>query len=251
MSQVLAGLDEDYTPIVVQINSRDSISWHELQSTLMTYESRLEHLNAVKNNMVLVNLSQVSANFVHKSNTNFGGRNSNSMGRSRGRRSRQIGEKGPCQICGMNNHSIERCFNRYDERYMGTKPNRQYQNNRLGPAVVVTLPSIVVDPAWYVDSGASNHVTAVKENLIEAREYNGKESLAVGNGNELQISHVGTKHLKTLNHKSLILSNTLLVPSIKKNLVTVSQLTSDKSVFMKFHSDSCAIKDKQTQKLLL
>ncbi|CAI9782539.1 unnamed protein product [Fraxinus pennsylvanica] len=53
VTQVLAGLDKDYTPIVVQINSRESISWHQLQSVLMIYESRIEYLNAVKNNLAL------------------------------------------------------------------------------------------------------------------------------------------------------------------------------------------------------
>ncbi|KAL2453202.1 Glutamate receptor [Abeliophyllum distichum] len=41
VTQVLAGLDEEYTPIIVQVNCRDQVSWHELSSTLMTFEIRL------------------------------------------------------------------------------------------------------------------------------------------------------------------------------------------------------------------
>ncbi|CAI9776440.1 unnamed protein product [Fraxinus pennsylvanica] len=81
VTQVLDGLDEEYTPIVVRINSRESISWHELQSVLMTYESLIEHLNAVKNSLASVYLSQASANFVLRSSFNIGSR-SNFGGKS-------------------------------------------------------------------------------------------------------------------------------------------------------------------------
>ncbi|KAL2475265.1 Uncharacterized protein Adt_36001 [Abeliophyllum distichum] len=60
VTQVLAGLDEEYIPIVVQINSRDQVSWHELSYTLMTFESRLEYLNQVRSNFGSINLLQVN-----------------------------------------------------------------------------------------------------------------------------------------------------------------------------------------------
>ncbi|KAL2480057.1 Uncharacterized protein Adt_33023 [Abeliophyllum distichum] len=65
-TQVLAGLDEEYTPIVVQINSRDSISWRELQSTLMTFESWLEYLNAVKTDVAGINIIHALVNFTQR-----------------------------------------------------------------------------------------------------------------------------------------------------------------------------------------
>lgn len=61
-TQVLADLDEDYTPIVVLVNSKDHISWGELQSTLMTYENRLEHLNLIRNEMAGISIDQTLAN---------------------------------------------------------------------------------------------------------------------------------------------------------------------------------------------
>ncbi|KAL2475531.1 Uncharacterized protein Adt_36267 [Abeliophyllum distichum] len=57
VNQVLAGLDEEYTPIVMQVNSRDQVSWHELSSTLMTFESRLEYLSQVRNSFGSINLT--------------------------------------------------------------------------------------------------------------------------------------------------------------------------------------------------
>lgn len=64
VQQVLIGLDEECTPIVVQINNNESISLYELQSLLITYEKRFEHLNAVKSGLASVNLNQDSINLV-------------------------------------------------------------------------------------------------------------------------------------------------------------------------------------------
>ncbi|KAL2465925.1 Uncharacterized protein Adt_41776 [Abeliophyllum distichum] len=66
VTQVLAGLHEEYTHIVVQNNSRDSISWYGLQSVLMTYKSRLEHLSIVRNNLSSINLTHASVNYVQR-----------------------------------------------------------------------------------------------------------------------------------------------------------------------------------------
>lgn len=117
----------------------------------------------------------------------------------------------------MNNHSADKCFNRYDERYMGTKPIQQYQNNISVPAALVATSSTITDPVWFADSGASHHATVEPGNLAEAHKYGGKEKLTVGNGNKHLISHVGTNHLSALNNKPLFLNNVLLVPSVKKN----------------------------------
>ncbi|KAL5546518.1 hypothetical protein UlMin_006205 [Ulmus minor] len=69
ITQVLAGLDEEYTPIVVQLTSKDPITWEELQSTLMTYESRMEQLNAARLSLAAANTSQASANFANRSSS--------------------------------------------------------------------------------------------------------------------------------------------------------------------------------------
>ncbi|KAL2542740.1 Uncharacterized protein Adt_03718 [Abeliophyllum distichum] len=66
VTQVLAGLDEKYTLIVVELNSRESISYGEFQNTLMTFESRLEHLNTVKNEAARININQTSVEFTQR-----------------------------------------------------------------------------------------------------------------------------------------------------------------------------------------
>ena len=77
--------------------------------------------------------------------------------------------------------------------------------------------------------------------------------MAIGNGKTLPISHVGYRNLYT--HQQLpsilYLPNVLHVPSMKKNKLSVSQLTRDHNVVVEFHATSCLIKDKDSGKVLL
>nr|QWX09785.1 hydroxymethylglutaryl-CoA synthase [Pistacia terebinthus subsp. palaestina] len=59
ITQILIGLDAEYTPIVVHLGDKESLSWIELQTTLLTFESRLEQLNTYQNGGI--NLSQATA----------------------------------------------------------------------------------------------------------------------------------------------------------------------------------------------
>jgi len=82
-------------------------------------------------------------------------------------------------------------------------------------------------------------------------KYKGKEKLLVDNGKMLHIAHVGNGQVPTMNNRPLTLNELLHVPSIKKNLVGVSQLTYDNSVFIEFYSNCCVVKDLQMKRILL
>ncbi|KAL2517992.1 Glutamate receptor [Abeliophyllum distichum] len=88
VTQVLAGLDEEYTPIVVQ--------------------------NA--------------SSYGGKGNRSGRGSNFRGRTRGRGRFGRSNEARNPCQICGLNNHTTAWCYNRFDEKYMGKRPTDQSSN---------------------------------------------------------------------------------------------------------------------------
>lgn len=91
----------------------------------------------------------------------------------------------------------------------------------------VAAQSSFSDPSWFVDSGATNHITSNLSNLSLHTPYNGGDRVTVGNGKKLPITHIGTSrlctHLKPLTFLSI--PDVLHVSSIKKNLISVSQLT--------------------------
>lgn len=67
----------------------------------------------------------------------------------------------------------------------------------------------------------------------------------VGNGESIKITHVGSTSLNVGNTQ-LALDNVLVVPEIKKNLLSVSQLTSDHPYIFEFSSTGFVIKNRDT-----
>ena len=108
------------------------------------------------------------------------------------------------------------------------------------------------EPAWYLDSGATNHVTSQLDNLSIKSNYKGKAKLAVGNGSLLTISHIGDSVLHVpSSHSHLKLNNILHVPSITKNLLSISQFTRENHVVIEFNCDACLIKDRRDGRVLM
>lgn len=62
---------------------------------------------------------------------------------------------------------------------------KTHNNNPFGQINVIG-----VDPNWYVDSRAKNHVTPEFNNLINPIEYGGKELVMVRNGNHIYLQLV-------------------------------------------------------------
>jgi len=87
---------------------------------------------------------------------------------------------------------------------------------------------------------------------VHSRYYGG-DKVNIGNGKQLPITHVSTSSLQTFPHSNSVLCvpNILHVPSMKKNLLSVSQLTREHNVIVEFHSNVCFIKDKITGRILL
>lgn len=108
----------------------------------------------------------------------------------------------------------------------------------------------MADPNWYVDSGATNHVTDDYNNIASPMEYTCTELVIIGNGEKLQISCTGNSCL-TNGESKLSLENVLCIPKIAKNLISMSLLAQDNAIYFKFYSDCCFVKDKGTGRTLL
>lgn len=74
--------------------------------------------------------------------------------------------------------------------------------------------------------------------------YTGHDSVMVGNGSGLPISIVGQF---TIPQTSLILHKTLIVPDLKKKLLSVSQFTADNNCCFLFYPWDFLIKDLKTK----
>ena len=111
------------------------------------------------------------------------------------------------------------------------------------------LPQVLYVMMRYLDSGATHHTTPISESLESKSEYHESSKLLVGNGSALPITHVGQLNISA--SKPLHLRNILLVPSIKKNLISISQFTLHNDVTVEFDASCCYVKDKQTKTILV
>ncbi|MDV3143314.1 MAG: GAG-pre-integrase domain-containing protein, partial [Sweet potato little leaf phytoplasma] len=286
ISYALAGLDSDYIPIVCTINDKDIKTWQELSSILVTFEGTLARYSTVPAmNNELPDLAAHLAlnrqsrfdqrqfsnanNYGNRGNGNNGNNQQNYQqnysrnnyggnrgGRGRGRNGFQRNNSKPtCQLCGKFGHSAPACYMRFEESFNNPHASGNMNSqggNSSGSSAYIAAPEIVNDPKWLADSGATNHVTADAGNLAVKMDYTGKESLIVGNGTKLKISHTGSTVVpSSLNDASLVLKNILHVPDIKKNLISIASLTADNNVYVEFHSNYFLVKDKISRRVML
>lgn len=69
---------------------------------------------------------------------------------------------------------------------------------------------------WFVDSGASNHMTGSPEHLHNIHAYNGTQNIQIDDGNSLPISAIGDINP--------FFRNVFVSPGLAANLISVGQL---------------------------
>ena len=112
-------------------------------------------------------------------------------------------------------------------------------------------PEMIEDPAWYIDSGATNHMINDLGKLLDLKPYVGTDTLLVRNGSALHIKHIGSALLATTTNKPLCLNHVLHVQNIKKNLLSVSKLLVDNNVTLEFFKNVCVVKARISGIILL
>ncbi|KAJ3701404.1 hypothetical protein LUZ61_005109 [Rhynchospora tenuis] len=273
VAYTIQGLGSDYDAFVTAITMRDrSPTMPELCNLLFAQEARiLTNLRA--NSTSAVHLTQETASG-HKAlytNGNKGktttqsGQNTQPQyvnsgrgrsnyqrgrgtqrGRGRGRQQNSSQQDVVCQICDKWGHGALECYHRFDIRYTGATPSSQSQNHQA----LVAEPAASSNSAWYIDSGATTHVTSDINNLSSSQSYNGPDAVHIGNGSGLSIAHIGFAQIDT-GFRPIKLTNVLHVPEITKNLISVSQLALDNDVIIEFSPSHCFVKDQATHKMLL
>jgi hypothetical protein len=126
--------------------------------------------------------------------------------------SRNNSNQHECQICGKIGHIARKCWYHIDE----SCPEDPHS------AVMATTSSYQVDPNWYSDTGATDHITSVLVHLAIREKYNGQDTVQVDNGVGLQISHLASCSINT-NTRPFTLNNVLHVPYISKHLLSIQK----------------------------
>lgn len=96
-----------------------------------------------------------------------------------------------CQICFKSKHTAVDCRNRFNRDFIPfyppssyhqlQAPRAPYQNSAPKAAFMATSEGDMADQGWYIDSGATHHLTNNLQNLTLGKEYSGqKEGCASG-----------------------------------------------------------------------
>ncbi|KAK9048876.1 hypothetical protein SSX86_032155 [Deinandra increscens subsp. villosa] len=151
---------------------------------------------------------------------------------------------GTCQWCQQKGHPLGQCsiFKKEHPNISVPTRNRVSQGKNT-QAYTMNLGHGSTKTNWLFDSGASHHVTSDLNNLSLHAPYDGTEELVIGDGSCLKITHIGSIIINT-SHTPLILTNVLCVPSISKNIISISRLCRDNNLLIQFYSSVFVIKDR-------
>ena len=95
---------------------------------------------------------------------------------------------------------------------------------------------------WYVDSGASNHMTSHGEWFGEMQKLQKPGYVETGDDSAHPIAHVGKVLLSMQDGKMKYLADVLHVPNITKNLVSVGQMV-EQGLQVRFNPQGCYVED--------
>lgn len=146
-----------------------------------------------------------------------------------------------CKICSKKGHSANSRWHRFDTQYVA--PSKNVNTGLLAS-------SDTTDANWFLDSGASSHLTNFLENLSISKPYQGPDNVTIGDGTSVSIPRTGAGILPTPSRK-LQLSQIFHTPSLKYNLLSISKLTRDNHISITFDPYGFVLKDLATQDIIL
>ena len=152
-----------------------------------------------------------------------------------------------CQVCYKFDHDAADCYHRFNPNYVAQQYNQnqslnqhrnysyqrsncqalnnksQSQQNAQAPqAYLANANPTQQSQNWYINYGATHHVTASPQNLMNEVPTSGNEQVFLGNGQGLPITGSTVFNSPFASNVKLTLNNLLHVPHITKNLVSVS-----------------------------
>ncbi|KAJ9567352.1 hypothetical protein OSB04_003318 [Centaurea solstitialis] len=119
----------------------------------------------------------------------------------------------------------------------------------LFSSMSVQQPTPTPDNNYYMDTGASSHMSYNQGNLLSLKPCGKSKVIMVGIGALLPVSCVGDTFLP-LSHTPLALKNVLVSDQMVKNLISVRRFTIDNWVSVEFDPFGFSIKDLNTGHLL-
>ncbi|KAK1697903.1 hypothetical protein QYE76_014600 [Lolium multiflorum] len=109
------------------------------------------------------------------------------------------GNRPQCQICGKLGHVASCCFKRFQANFLGIGNDGRNMDRQIsvfkpptgGAYTAATnngaTSSYPIDPSWYADTGATDHITNDLNKLTVREQYHGKDNVQTANGSVKRI----------------------------------------------------------------
>jgi len=131
-----------------------------------------------------------------------------------------------CKHCNRQGHTEEKCWKKHPHL---NPRNKTSTDTEL--ATTLTLSQSQSHSAWYLDSGATKHITNSRNHYTSYRNYH--ISVQQGNGDTITTHGIGDIQLQT-NTGKINIRNVLYAPEIITNLLSISKITDNPDIKIVF-----------------
>jgi hypothetical protein len=133
-----------------------------------------------------------------------------------------------CFVCKKFGHYAGQCPNRKKKKggTAATTEEIDFQTQfQRECAFLICCTSVETTPSiWYIDSGASSHMTGFREHFSDLRDTEVRIEISLGDDRVVRVAGVGTVAFQRDGMPPISFTDVLYVPGMKKNLISVSTL---------------------------
>ncbi|GBP34018.1 Retrovirus-related Pol polyprotein from transposon TNT 1-94 [Eumeta japonica] len=151
-----------------------------------------------------------------------------------------------CYKCKQTGPYRNQCRKDYVKDSSNNKSSERKQTNAFS---TVFLNSGFSRSDWYIDSGASGHLTANEHWITNVSNNHTVKEIIVANKEKVSVNCSGDVRLTTLTDNceyDVVVEGVLCVPSLTKNLISVSRLIAKGNKVL-FKDDGCQIFNKRSE----
>lgn len=134
-----------------------------------------------------------------------------------------------CYVCGSKEHLSNAC----DKK----KTKTEHAKNAFCALMCESKPN-----EWYIDSGASSHMTPHADILTEKRALSSANKIISANNAKMSVQSTGKTVLKLQDASEIEVRNVLHVPELAANLLSVSSIVNSGNSVL-FNSGGCFIRN--------
>lgn len=160
-----------------------------------------------------------------------------------------------CYYCGKPSHFAKNCMKRRSDQFKQRRHSRNYvdrdeaishdfSNLKLFVSNAALSAETNDDNAWFIDSGASVHMSCKRDWFDTYHEINNGGHIYLGDNRSHEIKGYGDISVMMPNGQEKQIQNVVYVPGLKKNLISVSTII-DQHLKIEFVKSHCLVKDVQ------